>query len=203
MTMKKPERVKQRVAKAVHIVSAFALGFLAHGVFHLLGPAWDYWSNWPISILVGLYSIAILFSKTPVPGSRAARSNMREYEAWCRVMGKQPSRKEYISDSWKNSETYIAAKRTIDTLTTNGYTDDEIMHLTDAQIQQATEANLKHLTDDDSQKFTIKMLKDMGCTKLAEDAERTINKLREIGAPSFTEDQIIRSILKEAGKQRR
>lgn len=63
--------------------------------------------------------------------------------------------------------------------------------------------SLKHLTDDDSQKFTIKMLKDMGCTKLAEHAEMTINKLREMGAPNITEDKVIRSILKEAGKQRR
>lgn len=201
--MEKPQRVQQRVAKAVHIVSAFVLGFLAHGVFHWLGPAWDYWSSWPISILVGLYSMAILFSKTPVPGSLAARQNMREYEAWCRATGKQPSRNEYISDSWKNSERYIAAKRTIDTLTIKGYTEDQIMHLTDAEIEQASEDTPRHLVVDSSQNLTIKMLKDTGCTKLAEAAEGTIKLLREAGAPNITEDKVIRSIIKETGKQRR
>jgi hypothetical protein len=50
------------------------------------------------------------------------------------------------------------------------------------------------------QKLTIKMLRDAGATKLAEDAEGTINKLREIGAPDISEDKVIRTILKEAAK---
>jgi hypothetical protein len=88
--MKKPERVKQRFAKTVHIVSAMTLGLLAHGLFHWLGgPAWDSWTNWPINILVGVYCMAILFSKTPVPLSRAANEDMQEYKAWCRAMMKQ------------------------------------------------------------------------------------------------------------------
>jgi hypothetical protein len=50
------------------------------------------------------------------------------------------------------------------------------------------------------QKLTVKMLRDAGATKLAEAAEDTINRLREIGAPDFSEDRVIRTILKEAAK---
>jgi hypothetical protein len=53
------------------------------------------------------------------------------------------------------------------------------------------------------QKLTVKILRDAGATKLAEAAEDTLNRLREIGAPDFSEDQVIRSILKEAGKNQR
>jgi hypothetical protein len=56
-------RVKQRVAKAVHIIAAMSLGLLAHGLVTWVGPVWAYWLNWPISIVVGLYAVAILFSK--------------------------------------------------------------------------------------------------------------------------------------------
>jgi hypothetical protein len=126
--MKKPERVKQRFAKTVHIVSAMTLGLLAHGLFHWLGgPAWDSWTNWPINILVGVYCMAILFSKTPVPLSRAANEDMQEYKAWCREMMKQPSQKEYLSDSWKNNDAYFKSKEIINTLTAKGFTDDEIL----------------------------------------------------------------------------
>jgi hypothetical protein len=44
------------------------------------------------------------------------------------------------------------------------------------------------------------MLRDAGATKLAEAAEDTINRLREIGAPDFCEDEVIRTILKQAAK---
>jgi hypothetical protein len=50
------------------------------------------------------------------------------------------------------------------------------------------------------QKLTVKSLRDLGATKLAEAAEGTINRLREIGAPDISEDEVIKSILKEAAK---
>ena len=59
--------------------------------------------------------MAILFSKTPVPGSRAADEDMHAYEAWCRTMGKQPSHEEYLTDSW----------RTVEKPNT-GFSDDEV-----------------------------------------------------------------------------
>ena len=55
---------------------------------------------------------------------------------------------------------------------------------------------------DDGQKLTIKMLRDTGCTLLAEHAEATIDELRKAGAPEHmpSEDKVIRSILKKAAK---
>ena len=50
------------------------------------------------------------------------------------------------------------------------------------------------------EKLTVKKLRDLGATKLADAAEGTINRLREIGAPDISEDRVIRSIMKEAAK---
>ena len=50
------------------------------------------------------------------------------------------------------------------------------------------------------QKLTVKGLRDLGATKLADTAEATINRLREAGAPDVSEDQVIRSILERAAK---
>jgi hypothetical protein len=43
------------------------------------------------------------------------------------------------------------------------------------------------------EKPTVKKLRDLGATKLAEVAEGTINRLTEIGAPHISEDEVIRS----------
>jgi hypothetical protein len=55
---------------------------------------------------VGIYTVAILFSKTPVPFSRAGEENLRGYEAWCRTFGRAPSREEYVTDAWKNKSEF-------------------------------------------------------------------------------------------------
>ena len=188
-------RVKQRVAKAVHIIAAMSLGLLAHGLVTWLGPVGGYWLNWPISIVVGLYAVAILFSKTPVPLSRAARLNLREYEAWCRVMGKQPSQKEYMTDSWKTDETYVTAMQAVNTLEAKGITFDQVRGLTNDQLSKLVEG-------DSPEKLSISKLREWGVTKLADEAERTIKRLREAGAPPdmFGEDEVIRVIIKKAGQ---
>jgi hypothetical protein len=53
---------------------------------------------------VWFYVFAILSSRTPVPGSRAAKENMEAYLTYCRTFGRTPSKKEYLTDSWKNGQ---------------------------------------------------------------------------------------------------
>jgi hypothetical protein len=70
--------------------------------------------------------------------------------------------------------------------------------LTNNQIQTAGE--FEPWPD---KKLTLKMLREMGCAVLADDAEGTINKLREIGAPNVSEDEVIRVIIRKAAESRR
>jgi|GraSoi2013_100cm_1033763.scaffolds.fasta_scaffold150315_2 hypothetical protein len=80
--MKKPERVKQRVAKTVHIISAKTLG-VSPGSPSLDRLGLEILA--PFSVLVGLYCMAVFFSKMPVLGRRAAWENLHAYEAWSRT----------------------------------------------------------------------------------------------------------------------
>jgi hypothetical protein len=52
------------------------------------------------------------------------------------------------------------------------------------------------------EELTIKKLREMGANELAQHAENTINRLRDIGAPNISEGKVIRTILKKVAERK-
>ena len=70
--------------------------------------------------------------------------------------------------------------------------------------QTITEGAYGFLEVADDEKLTVKMLREAGCTKLADLVEERMKELRAAGAPPevFTEDLLIRTIIKDiAGRE--
>ncbi len=88
-----PEDARNPVYEDGFIVGAFAATQFLSGIFHWIG--WD-WTGLPISVLFGIYAVAILFSPrtNPVPLSREADQRYDAYIVYCYLMGKKPSWKE-------------------------------------------------------------------------------------------------------------
>ena len=61
-------QIKNRIAKAIHIVCAIVFCVLASTLFHAVG--WD-WAMWHVNIVGGIYVAGTLFFRGTVPLSRA------------------------------------------------------------------------------------------------------------------------------------
>jgi hypothetical protein len=70
-------QTRNRIAKAIHIVTYNILGLLAHALFHRIG--WN-WTDWPINIVVGFFSVGTLYFRGLVPLS---------WKEWRRYGGRQ------------------------------------------------------------------------------------------------------------------
>jgi hypothetical protein len=61
-------KIRNRIAKAVHIVCACIFCFLADSLFYLIG--WN-WATWIVNIVAGVYMAGTLYFRGTVPLSRA------------------------------------------------------------------------------------------------------------------------------------
>ena len=84
------------MARFWYIIIALIVSLILSGIFHWIG--WD-WTRWPISILFGIYCVAILFSprKNPVLLSREADDRHDAYWMYCWAKRKEGSTREYAS----------------------------------------------------------------------------------------------------------
>ncbi len=88
-----------KMAKIFHILCALGISVFLAGIGHYLH--WD-WANVPITILFGIYAVAILFSsgRNPVPLSRTANERYDAYILYCHMLGKKPSYARERDDIW-------------------------------------------------------------------------------------------------------